>query len=265
MSTLRPLIGITMGDPVGIGPEIILLALSNPSIYRVCRPLVFGDLRILGTAGKCTGSRLHLKAVENPEAGFYSHGAVDVLSLSELDPEETSWGQPTLESGKAMVHYITTAIDMASERRIEAMATGPINKRAMQIAGFRYNGHTELLAERTQSDTFAMMLAGDRLRVVLATIHVPLKNVPAMLSKDRIVQTIETTALALSNRFGCSDPRIAVAGLNPHAGEGGLFGSEEKKIIDPAVRYARSEGLNVTGPLPPDTVFYQAAQGHFVN
>jgi 4-hydroxythreonine-4-phosphate dehydrogenase len=252
-----------MGDPVGIGPEIVLSALGDASIYKICRPLVFGDIRVLGTARKSTGSRLNLEAVENPETGSYTHGTVDVLSLSELDPENTSWGQPGIESGRAMVHYITRAIDMAVDGRIAAIATGPINKMAMQMAGFGYSGHTELLAKQTNTESFAMMLAGDRLRIVLVTVHIPLESVAAMLSKDRIVQTIRIAALELADRFGCRNPRIAVAGLNPHAGEGGLFGNEEKKMINPAVRQARSEGINATGPLPPDTVFYQAVAGRF--
>ena len=252
-----------MGDPVGIGPEIILLALSSPSIYEVCRPLIFGDIRILNAAQNCIASRLQLKSAKTPEAGSYTYGTVDVLNLSELDPQKLSWGQPTISSGKAMVHYITTAIDMANKGRIAAITTCPINKQAMQIAGFRYNGHTELLAERTNSDVFAMMLAGSRLRVVLVTIHIPLKRVPAMLSKERIAQTIKVTGQALSDRFGLEAPRIAVAGLNPHAGEEGLFGDEEETIIRPAIDYALSKGFNVAGPFPPDTVFYQALQGHY--
>jgi len=263
MSALRPLIGITMGDPVGVGPEIILLALSQTSIYKVCRPLVFGDIQILNAAKKSTGSRLHLNAVENLAVGLYHCGSIDVLNLSELDPKEISWGRPSLESSRAMVHYIITAIDMAAEARIAAITTGPINKMAMQIAGFRYSGHTELLAERTKCDVFAMMLAGSRLRVVLVTIHIPLKRVATMLSKDRIVQTIRITGHGLSDRFGLKAPRIAVAGLNPHAGEGGIFGDEEKKILEPAIIQARNEGFNVTGPFPPDTIFYHAAKGRY--
>lgn len=252
-----------MGDPVGIGPEIILLALSSPSIYGVCRPLIFGDISILNAAQNCIASRLQLKSVKTPEDGSYMYGTVDVLNLSELDPQKISWGQPTISSGKAMVHYITTAIDMANQGRIVAITTCPINKRAMQIAGFHYNGHTELLAERTNTDVFAMMLAGSRLRVVLVTIHIPLKRVPAMLSMERIAQTIKVTGQALSDRFGLEAPCIAVAGLNPHAGEEGLFGDEEETIIRPAIDYALSQGFNVAGPFPPDTVFYQALQGHY--
>ena len=261
MSDLRPLIGITMGDPVGVGPEIILLTLSNPSIYNVCRPLVFGDIRTLNTAKESIGSRLDLKTVAKPATGLYRYGSVDVLNLSELDPQKISWGRPSIESGRAMMHYVTTAVDMAVKEHIAAIVTCPINKMAMKIAGFHYSGHTELLAERTGSKVFVMMLAGSRLRVVLVTIHIPLKSVPAVLSKERIIQTIRITGRALSDRFGCQDPRLAVAGLNPHAGEEGMFGDEEINIIAPAVQQARSEGFNVAGPYPPDTIFYHAAKG----
>lgn len=263
MSDIRPLVGITMGDPVGIGPEIILLALNTPSIYQVCRPLIFGDIGILNVALHCTSSRLQLNAVKTTEAGSYRFGTIDVLNLSELDPQKISWGRPTIESGQAMVRYITTAIDMANKEQIAAITTCPINKQAMQVAGFFYNGHTELLAEQTNTDVFAMMLAGRRLRVVLVTIHIALKSVPAMLSTERIAQTISVTGQALTDRFGFKAPRIAVTGLNPHAGEGGLFGDEEEKVIQPAIHKARNQGFNVAGPFPPDTIFYQAANGHY--
>ena len=263
MNTYRPVIGITMGDPVGIGPEIILSALNDPAIYEVCRPVAIADLKILHTAQKCIDSRLHIRPVEGPESGTYRYGSIDVMNLSELDPEKIEWGRPTVETGRAMVHYITAAIDLACQGRLGAITTCPINKSAMRIAGFDYNGHTELLADRTKTDNFAMMLTGDKLRVVLVTIHIPLKNVCAMLSKESIYRTIKITASALMDRFGYKSPRIAVAGLNPHAGEGGMFGDEEKHIILPAVQHARSKGLNVAGPLPPDTLFYHAANGQY--
>lgn len=263
MPDIRPLIGITMGDPVGIGPEIILQALSNPLIYHACRPLIFGDTRILSAAQHCTSTRLQFNNIKAPENGDYNFGTVDVLNLSKLDPDKTVWGRPTIESGKAMVGYITTAIEMANNKQIAAITTCPINKQAMQIAGFHYNGHTELLAERTNTDVFAMMMAGRRLRVVLVTIHTALNNVPTLLSIETIAQTIRLTGHALSDRFGYNAPRIAVAGLNPHAGEGGLFGTEEETIISPAIHTTRSEGFNVAGPFPPDTIFYLAAKGSY--
>lgn len=250
-----------MGDPVGIGPEIIHLALRNPSIYEVCRPLVIGDIRILKAAKKCTRSNLDLEAVKSAASGKYKYGCIDVISLSELAPDKALAGKPTPQTGKAMIGYIEVAVDMAIQKRIAAIVTCPINKTAMQMAGSKFNGHTELLAERTKSDDFAMMLTGNKLRVVLVTIHTPLKDVPALLSKERIFQTIRITWHSLAERFGFKNPRIAVAGLNPHAGEGSMFGDEEKNIISPAIHHARQEGFDVAGPFPPDTVFYYAARG----
>lgn len=263
MAEYRPIIGITMGDPVGIGPEIILLALCKPSIYNICRPLVIGDLGILDTVKKCVSSRLKIAPVNDPDQGRYDIGTVDVLNLSEIAPHKASWGRPTVETGTAMIHYIKTASDLAASGRIAAMVTCPINKTAMHSAGFHYNGHTELLAERTGSKNFAMMLAGNRLRVVLVTIHVPLREVPSILSTQKVLQTIELTWQSLNERFGLKTPRIAVAGLNPHAGEDGLFGDEEQDLIIPAIHKARNQGVDVTGALPPDTVFYHAANGRF--
>ena len=263
ISDERSIIGITMGDPAGIGPEIILLSLCKPSIYKVCRPLVIGDVNILNAAKKGVGSHLHIKPLENPEEGMYKLGSIDVLNLSDITPDPSLWGHPTVETGRAMVNYIESASDLAAQGRISAMVTCPINKMAMQIAGCRYYGHTELLAERTKTDTFSMMLAGDRLRVVLVTIHVALKKVPSLLSTPKVLQTIKLTWHSLTDRFGLKTPRIAVAALNPHAGESGMFGDEETNIILPAIHDAENEGIDVKGPLPPDTVFYQAASGYY--
>jgi 4-hydroxythreonine-4-phosphate dehydrogenase len=263
MSDDRPIIGITMGDPVGIGPEIILLSLCNSSIYNTCRPLVIGDFQILDAVKKCVRSKLHIKSVKDPDEGLYKFGSIDLLNLSEIVPDKVLWGNPTAETARAMVQYIMVASDLAIKGRIAAMVTCPINKVAMQLADCQYNGHTELLAERTRSENFAMMLAGNRLRVVLVTIHVPLKTVSSLLSEQKILLTIKLAWNTLQERFGLKKPRIAVAGLNPHAGEDGMFGNEEKTIITPAILNARNQGFDVVGALPPDTVFYQAANGHY--
>ena len=262
MNNHRPVIGITMGDPVGIGPEIIFKALASPLIYKTCKPLVVGDLGVLELAKKSTSSTLKIKDIKTPVSGTYKHGQVDVLCLSKLK-DKISWGKPTVQTGTAMIKYITTAIDMAIKGSIGAIVTCPINKAAMQKAGSKFSGHTELLAEHTKTDSFAMMLAGSKLRVVLATIHIPLKNVSAELSKERIVKTIQITWHALYYRFGFKKPRIAVAGLNPHAGEERMFGDEEERIISPAIDSARKKGFDVSGPFPPDTVFYHAANGRY--
>ena len=252
-----------MGDPVGIGPEIILLALRETSIFNMCRPLVIGDEQRLQAAMQCVESHFTINTIQTPDQGVYKCGCIDVISLSKLDSIKTFWGKPTVQTGKAMVGYITAAIDMATRGSIAAIVTCPINKMAMKMAGFNYNGHTELLAEHTKTEKYAMMLAGNKLRVVLVTIHMPLREVAAFLSTDKILQTIRITWNALYKRFGLKNPRIAVAGLNPHAGEGGMFGDEEENIIAPAIHLAGKEGFNVSGPFPPDTLFYYAAKGDY--
>jgi len=263
MNDHRPVIGITMGDPVGIGPEIILKALSSPLIYKICKPLVIGDSGVLNLAKKSISSALEIKNIKTPVSDIYKHGQVNVLCLSKLNENKISWGKPTVQTGTAMIKYITTAIDMAISESIDAIVTCPVNKAAMQKAGSKFSGHTELLAERTKTDSFAMMLAGGKLRVVLVTIHIPLKNVSAELSKERIIKTIQLTWCALYYQFGFKKPRIAVAGLNPHAGEEKMFGDEEQKIISPAIDSARKKGLDISGPFPPDTVFYHATNGRY--
>jgi 4-hydroxythreonine-4-phosphate dehydrogenase len=263
MKKNRPLIGITAGDPAGIGPEIILSALNYPELYNLCKPLIIGDIVIFNAAKKCFGSTMKLKPVSNPSEGSYYPGGIDILSVSKLTAGELSWGNPTVRTGKAMVEYITTATDMAVKKEIAAVVTCPINKKAMHMAGFNYNGHTELIAERTGSNDFIMMLAGERLRVSLVTIHISLRGVPNAISTGNILKTITITANGLYERFGIDSPRIAVAGLNPHAGESGIFGDEEERIIRPAVELAAREGHNVSGPYPPDTIFYNALKGNY--
>ena len=263
MPSSRPIVAITMGDPVGVGPEILLRALEVPELYRLCRPLVVGDRSILSAAQTVVGGNLTIASVGAPEDGTYQFGSIDLLEASRIGFGEVPWGRPTLETSRAMVDYIKTAADLALTRRVHAIVTCPINKLAMQMGGYPWDGHTELLSERTQATSYAMMLAGDRLRVVLVTIHAPLHRVPVLLTQTNVLRTIRMTHFALTTYFGIPHPRLAVAGLNPHAGEGGKFGEEEIKIIQPAVKAAQATGWSVDGPLPPDTVYYNALEGHF--
>ncbi|MFO7666644.1 MAG: 4-hydroxythreonine-4-phosphate dehydrogenase PdxA [Desulfobacterales bacterium] len=263
MKNNRPVIGITAGDPAGIGPELILSALSDSELYHLCKPLVVGDIGVFIAAKKCTGSTLNLKSVSNPLKGSYSPGSIDILSVSGLASDEISWSHPTVRTGKAMVEYVIKAIDMAINKEIAAVVTCPINKKTMNMAGYNYNGHTELIAERTGTEDFVMMLAGDRLRVSLVTIHIPLSRVANSISTDNILKTIRITGKGLYERFGIDSPVIAVAGLNPHAGESGIFGDEEERIIRPALEISAKEGYDVSGPHPPDTIFYNALKDNY--
>jgi len=259
-----PLLGITMGDPVGIGPEIIMSALADGDLYQCCRPLIIGNGPVLEKAGTRIGAAAEIRRISDPAAGRFQPGNIDLLDPAGDFAGAVAWGRPTPETGRKMETYITTAVDLALAGRIQAMVTAPINKEALRLGGSRFTGHTELLAERTGTRRYAMMLAGDRLRVVLVTIHIPLAAVPSALSRETIAETIEITVQGLRQRFGLADPAIAVAGLNPHAGEGGLFGDEEERLIRPAMETARQRtGARLTGPLPPDTVFTAAAAGRF--
>jgi 4-phospho-D-threonate 3-dehydrogenase / 4-phospho-D-erythronate 3-dehydrogenase len=257
----RPIIGITLGDPVGIGPEIICRALEHPSVFEKMRPLVIGDVHILKKAAGIVNTSAVAVKIDTPANGAYVHGIIDVMDHSGLDDEPVQWGVPTIKTGRAMIDYINQAVDLAMAGEIDAIATCPINKAAMKLAGSRFHGHTELLAARTQTPVYAMMMAGKRLRVVLVTIHMPLKDVSRNLSAEKIETVISLTDESLKSRFGIVRPKIGVAGFNPHAGEEDMFGSEESEIIRPAVLNAAGRGIQVFGPSPPDTLFYHAASG----
>jgi 4-hydroxythreonine-4-phosphate dehydrogenase len=252
-----------MGDPVGVGPEIMVLALADPAIYQACRPLVLGDLPALERARQDLTPNLTLHLINDPAEGRYQAGIIDLMALSSLSPGDLNHSHPSAAGGRAMVSYILTAIDMALNMEVAGMVTGPISKAALNLAGYRYPGHTELLADRTGASEVAMMLAGGRFRVVLATIHCALADVPGLLSIDALIRLFSLTTRALQRDFGISKPSLGVAALNPHASEGGLFGDEEKEIIIPAVLEARGRGLAVSGPFPADTLFWRHAQGEF--
>jgi 4-hydroxythreonine-4-phosphate dehydrogenase len=250
-----------MGDPVGIGPEIILKAIAEGSVYESCCPLVLGDVAVMTATNQWLGTGLTIRPVDAPEAGLYQSGSIDVIGLSDFNHAQLQYGHPTQETGRAMVAYVTQSADWAIKGRIHGLATCPINKLAMHMAGVDFDGHTELLAQRTKTSDYVMMLAGSRLRVALATIHLPLSEVPKKLTDEAVFKTIRITEEALRNSFGIPRPKLAVAALNPHAGEGGLFGDEESRIISPAIRKAAEAGVHVSGPYPPDTLFYWALKG----
>ena len=259
---MRPILALTMGDPVGVGPEIIVKALADSQIYQVCRPLVLGDFPALERARTVSGPpNIHL--AERPEVGRYKPGTMDLMPLSELKPHDLEYGRPTRASGKAMVSYILRAIELAMEQQVAGMVTAPISKLSMNLSGYHYPGHTELLAEKTGTPEVAMMLAGDEFRVILATIHCALAEVPGRLSIEGLVRLFHLICRALDRDFGLAGAPLAVAALNPHAGEGGMFGREEAEIIIPAVREAQAVGLPVEGPFPADTLFWRHRQGEF--
>lgn len=258
-----PLIGITMGDPAGIGPEIIVKALADGSTYGLCRPVVLGDPETLSSTVARVSSKMSLNTISSISDARANPGKIDLVAVSRLKANAVLPGKPSVEGGKAMVEYIVRAVEMCLEGRLDAMVTCPISKILMHQAGYIYDGHTQLISHLANTENYVMMLAGERLRVALVTIHCALKDVPAIIDREMVYRTIIITDKALKQDFGLEDPRLAVAALNPHAGESGLFGSEEEEIINPAVTKARDEGCHVVGPLPSDTLFHKAASGQF--
>jgi 4-hydroxythreonine-4-phosphate dehydrogenase len=259
----RPILAITMGDITGIGPEIIIKALSEPGLYDLCRPLIIGDLPALAAAREICRADLDLHETSVPEGGRFRPGTADILVMSRLEPKSLSYGNPTAASGAVMVEYILRAVDLALAGKVAAVVTAPISKAAMHLGGYQYPGHTELLAQRCRAPEFAMMLAGGAFRVVLATIHCPLREVPARLNQADLVRLLTLTNRSLISDFGLARPCLGVAALNPHAGEGGLFGDEEAQIIAPAIAAVREDHINVVGPLPADTIFVRHQRGEF--
>lgn len=256
----KPLIAITMGDPAGIGPEIICKAFNSGYIRRLVRPVVIGDSDVMEKTICSLGYHLRIRSIKKVEESYQRKGIIDVLDLRNVP--EFKIGKPSAISGKAVYEYIKKATSLAMRKEVDAIVTAPINKETLKMAGFSYSGHTELLAELTGTKDFSMMLIGGHLRVILVTTHVGIKEVSSMIKKDRILKTIILAKKAMVN-LGIEKPRIAVAGLNPHAGEGGIFGSEETEEIIPAIEEARRKGINASGPIPPDTLFHKAYKGDY--
>lgn len=258
---MLPLIAVSMGDPAGIGPEIILK--SALSIAPRCRLLVLGDLAVLAN----TAHSLNLPLTPKPwtlDAPYpATAGMLPVIELSSLLPSERTPGHPSPAGGEASYHYVETGVQLATQGKIHGLVTAPISKAMWHAAGRSYPGHTELLAELTHTPEVRMMLAGSRLRVILVTTHVALAQVPTVLTSTNIWRTIDLTVKHLTRFHGMVRPHLAVAGLNPHAGENGAFGDEEERIIAPAIRQAQAHGLAVEGPFPADTVFVRAVRGDF--
>lgn len=263
MEDHRPLLAITMGDPAGVGPEIVVKALSREELYERCRPLVIGDKSILKRAAGWVGKpRLVFEVVDLPLTGSYQPHTVSMIDCACANPSEIPPGELSAAAGKAAVNYVFRACDLALDGTVDAVVTAPLNKEAMHLAGYSYPGHTELLAERTGAQQVSMLLVGPELRVLHVSTHVSLQEAIGRVRRDRVAEVINLADKSCRD-LGIRDPRIAVSGLNPHASEDGLFGQEEEKEIVPAIEDACARGLNAVGPLPPDTVFWRAVKGEF--
>ncbi|MBF8258796.1 MAG: 4-hydroxythreonine-4-phosphate dehydrogenase [Actinobacteria bacterium] len=254
-------IAITMGDPAGIGPEIVVMAHARPEIFSCCKPVVYGDVEILRRAAAVVGADLKIAPLGVGEEP--GPGRIAVIPLSSLSPEDVPFGRLSAAGSRAMADYIRVAAGDVLAGRADAIVTCPITKEGLKLAGVPHPGHTEFLAHMCGGAEVVMMLAGERLRVALATIHVSLRRALELLSPAVIESTIRITDAFFRKYMGTKSPRIAVAGVNPHAGEGGLFGDEEATMVAPAVAACRAAGIHASGPYPPDTVFHRAFRGGF--
>lgn len=255
-------IGITMGDPAGIGPEIILKALAAEEVYRQCVPVVIGDRAALVDALRFCQLPLMLREVSSPAEALGEPATVDYIDMHCLQAGGWRYKETQKACGEASFQYILRSIELATRHEIEAVITAPISKEALQLAGHTYSGHTEIFAEYTNTSKYAMLLAAGNLRVIHVSTHVSLRNACDLVKKERVLDTIQLADEGL-RLLGIKEPVIAVAGLNPHCSENGLFGCEERTEIIPAVNAARGTGIHVTGPVPPDTVFVECLGGQY--
>jgi 4-hydroxythreonine-4-phosphate dehydrogenase len=253
-----PVVAVTMGDPAGVGPEVI--ATAYPALLGDANVFVVGDADVLRRAVEVCGVDLAVRAIEDVADARFDPAVVDVLELGRVDAESLEYGVVSAEYGAASLAYVERAVDLAVAGDVDAVTTAPINKQATALAGSEYAGHTGLLADRTDTETYSMMLIEDDLRVTHVSTHVPLREACDLVTTGAVADVIELTDGALRD-LGVSEPRIAVAGLNPHASDGGLLGDEEADEIRPAVERARAAGIDAVGPESPDTVYVRAARG----
>ncbi|MBF0329864.1 MAG: 4-hydroxythreonine-4-phosphate dehydrogenase PdxA [Nitrospirae bacterium] len=245
--TEKKKIAITLGDPAGIGSEIVLKSVLSEEVCGICMPVFIGDAALIDSAAELLGLSIN---------------RFELVKTNAITDRSFLKNKPSAEGGRAAVSYIKKAVELASAKEVDAIVTAPITKESLKMAGYKWPGHTEMLAELTATKDYAMMLCGGPLNVVLVTIHTAIKNVPAMITKDSVLRTVMLANKA-SQMMGIKEPQIAVAGLNPHAGESGMFGDEEQNGIIPAVEEAQRIGIPVSGPYPPDTLFHRAYKKEF--
>lgn len=259
----RPLIGITMGDPASIGPEITIKALSHQSLYKICRPVVIGDMSILQQAVAVEGMpKVKFRLVSDPSEGRYEWGTIEVIDLGLMKEKLWKPGVFSASTGEASFRYVEKVIELAMAGQIDATVTNAISKEAVNLAGHHFSGHTEIYAYYTDTKKYTMMLALHDLRVVHVSTHVSLREACEKVKKDRVLEVIRIANKACKD-MGIDIPKIGIAGLNPHCGEGGMFGREEMEEIAPAIEEAQKEGILAEGPLPPDSVFSKARGGWY--
>jgi 4-phospho-D-threonate 3-dehydrogenase / 4-phospho-D-erythronate 3-dehydrogenase len=259
----KPILAITMGDPAGIGPEIALKAFAEKSVYDHCRPLLIGNIQVLEKMSGIIKSPLELHSVNDVSDANFKYGTVDVFHIDvEGGIDDIDFGKISAKAGDLAFRIVTRAIDLAMKNEVDGTVTGPIHKGAINSAGHTFSGHTEIYAHYTNTSKYAMLLAEENLRVIHVSTHVSLRQACDLVKKDRVLDCVRLMHSALA-KIGIGNPRIGVAGLNPHSSDNGLFGDEEMKEIIPAVNAAKDEGFNVDGPIPPDTLFALAVGGQY--
>ncbi len=258
----KPAIAITMGDPCGIGPEVVVKAMADPKVFAACRPLVVGNVYAMEQAVSLAGVPMKINEVADPAAAGSESGVIDVVDIHNLNPEDITVGQISPICGKAAMEWVTKAGELALAGVVDALATAPLNKEAASLAGYKSIGHMELLQELSKSKTVATMLMAKNLRVVHLSTHRSLRLACDLVKKDRILEYLRLTHESFV-KFGFKNPKIAASALNPHGSDGGLMGDEEAEEIAPAVEAAREEGINAVGPVPADIIFHQAIQNQY--
>jgi 4-hydroxythreonine-4-phosphate dehydrogenase len=258
----KPVLGITMGDPASIGPEIAAKAGAEKKLYEMCNPIVIGDAKVLQNAVKITGAGIKIRPIDGPDQARFAYGTLDVIDLNNVDMDKLELGKVSAMCGNAAFEYVKKVIDLAMERRLDGTVTGPIHKESINIAGHHFSGHTEIYAHFTNTKKYGMLLVDKNMTVIHVSTHVSLRQACDLVKKERVLEVIQLMDAGL-RRIGIDNPKIGVAGLNPHASDGGLFGDEEEKEIIPAVKEAVTIGLNVDGPIPADTLFSKARGGSY--
>jgi 4-phospho-D-threonate 3-dehydrogenase / 4-phospho-D-erythronate 3-dehydrogenase len=258
----KPIIGITMGDPASIGPEIAVKALLNTEMYDICKPLIIGDANVFKKIIELLKFNVQLNVVTEVSKSLFQHGTIDIFDLGNITDNTFEFGQISAACGEASFQSVKKVIELALDHQIDATVTGPINKKSINEAGHHFAGHTEIYAHYTNTKKYAMLLVEDNIKVIHVSTHVSLRQACDLVKKDRIVEVIDLLHHGMIS-LGETNLKIGIAGLNPHAGDSGLFGTEDEEEILPAVLEAKAKGYDVEGPVPPDTMFAKAATGYY--
>lgn len=260
--TYRPITAVTMGDPAGIGPEIVVGTMLDEGIHECCRPFVIGSIAVLEKAAKVLGKELKFNKIDEPEEANYEFGTIDIIETGDYDTDSLEWGKEQKLAGQMAVDFIMKSIELGKAKKIDAVSTAPIHKGAIKLVGVKQPGHTEIYQDETQSPYALTMFSCHKLRVFFVSRHMSLVDACHYATKERVLEDVTNIDKEL-RKVGIENPLIAVAGLNPHNGDNGLFGREEIDELAPAVKAAQERGINCVGPCPADSVFHIGKSGKY--